>query len=140
MTDFFILYYGLKKEDHKNTSTNLIWKEYVLDLLQKYEKIIIFTISIQVFITYNGKYVELKVPGLGEKRPSLIPGDYVYINYNNNIVHGGCIQRVLDEYIWIADFRKESVIICYDMFIFKIPILKYIFFLVFSITFLIIQL
>ncbi|KAF5282831.1 hypothetical protein FQA39_LY17481 [Lamprigera yunnana] len=54
------------------------------------------------------KFLELEVPGLAEKRPSLIRGDIINIRlHNDHTVYKGNIFRVNDLNIWISGVRNE---------------------------------
>lgn len=68
-----------------------------------------------VTMDYIAGYLELEVPGLAEKRPSLISGDIVNIRvHEDHTAYKGVIRRVNDKTIWIegvndalADYIQE---------------------------------
>lgn len=55
-----------------------------------------------------GKELKLRVPGLAEKRPSLVPGDLISIRvHDDTIVYQGFIRIVEDQHILIKDVDTE---------------------------------
>lgn len=55
---------------------------------------------------YN--YVELEVPGLAEKRPSLIQGDMIDLRiHEDHTCYRGIITRINDKTIEITDLNDQ---------------------------------
>lgn len=55
-----------------------------------------------------GDMLELEVPGLAEKRPSLVPGDIVNIRFHeDHTVYKGIVAKITDKSIWINKMHIE---------------------------------
>lgn len=50
------------------------------------------------------EYLELTVPGLAEKRPSVIVGDEITFKKHDTfeVAYGGIIKKVTEETVWIG--------------------------------------
>lgn len=56
----------------------------------------------------HGNIIELEVPGLAEKRPSIIRGDEVKIReHDARVVYCGIVKDVHEKDIWISEISSE---------------------------------
>lgn len=61
----------------------------------------------------NDKYLELEVPGLAERRPSVLKGDLIYVRVSlekeqwERTQYEGVVAEVRDSCIWIGGFSEE---------------------------------
>ncbi|CAG9565265.1 unnamed protein product [Danaus chrysippus] len=70
---------GPTKNNYMKYFHHLLWWEEIIARinLRKYN-------MKRVYLKLNGELLEMEVPGLAEKRPSLLRGDYVYLRSQNN--------------------------------------------------------
>lgn len=100
---------GGKKENEKFLSEGLQEKNYsayfstllFLEEKQMQKDISKYTMFNASLIQDNQGYLKLKVPGLAEKRPSILYGDSVIASFEHspNLAYEGCVHRIEKEQV-----------------------------------------
>ncbi|GLV31202.1 armitage [Carabus blaptoides fortunei] len=93
-------------EIYKNKYHHLLW----LDEIGAEMKIHCYNMENVRVIIKHGNIIELTVPGLAEKRPSIIKGDEVKMReHMASVVYCGIVKEVHEEDIWIHEISPEFI-------------------------------
>nr|XP_053649516.1 putative helicase mov-10-B.1 isoform X2 [Cherax quadricarinatus] len=101
---------GLNERNYVDWFQTMLWiEEMQMELDIRYYSMPDVTLKIVPHLYYNAaSCVELEVPGLSENRPSVLPGDNVYVTHvgKRKPVYAGCVHKLKEKSIYLA-FGEE---------------------------------